>query len=277
MAFSKGSRNGGTWKVPAITLGFCYLAALLGPISYLIIPILLWGLAITLLRKSWLAFLVLLMANPLALFFTGGALSYARGSPSLLSMGLPSRGFYNIDPATRSFRRTGGCVTRSQEWVYQAPHNAAVTLLCALMGPPSHAYDGPYPGELLALDLSSSAGQLDISEVAGGRIRLGEQEFIMPAENARTLLEDMGVFGGFTPGFMEDDLSPRIQGALYEDRCIILLFTHPAVYPSTTEPAAEKFIVLLDRHNMRPFAWYEIQGHLRLRSPRLRYLAENPP
>ncbi len=255
--------------MPVIVLLFCYLLAFAGPLSYAIVPLLLWALNRSLLRKQWIMSAVLLLANPLALYGLRAIKDYADGAPRMRYMGLMSSEFYNIDRETRCFNSTGGCVVDGHEWVFEAPHNLVLHLLCATLGPPSKSYDGPYPDKETALSAVSTAPLQKVDDLKQGRFSVGDEVFQLSPENASALGLSMGIYMPFGEDFDPDVV--RVQGASFEKRCLILRVVELALSDSREFPHTES-LVLIDKKNLRPFCYYRISGDRMPRCPSFQYL-----
>ena len=264
--------SGRWWFVTAV-VALCWVLSILSILSWLILPIALSALGRTSYRGAWLPFGFLLLASPMGFFFIDGMLDYAKGAPKLHSMGLPSLASYNIDPRTRSFYQTGGCLVDGDEWVSQDCHNLGVLTLGTLFGPPSRSYGGPYPTKEQAMRLSSSAPVIDDSDFLKGKIPLGGGILEMSPDHIRKIAEDLRFY---SLGYDEDpDPSLiHIRATVFEKRCLILRLVEQDSFPTPTKSDDRDFIILIDRKNMRPFAYYRITGNSATRCPRLQYLPE---
>lgn len=259
------TRGRGTWRITVTLLLLCYVCAMLGPLSWLIPLLLAWGFFITVFRRCWLPGIVLAMANPLSAFWIYGAADYAKGAPTLRGMGLPSTEFSNVDPETRCFQTSGGCLIRGNEWVFLEPHNHALRTLCSIFGPPSRSYDGPYPNKQEASRLASTGSYFDLPDFLDGRIQVGSESLQFDQSLLDTLLTDLFYFP--ISKYDSEAHGTRIQAVIYRERCLILRFLNH-------EATEEECIILFDRKNMRPFAYYQIKGSALRRYPRVQYLAE---
>lgn len=219
--------------------------------------------------------MLLLLVNPMGVYFICGMVDYAKGAPKLHHMGLPSIESYNIEPKTRAFYQTGGCVIRGDEWVSQGFHNLGILALAVVLGPPSRSYDGPYPTKKEALRLSSAGQALDIADFLKGKIPVGGETLEMNPEQIRAIAKDLRLF---TLG--DDDIPDpaeiSVQAAIFEHRCLILRFVEFDPYTSSMAKSADRaFLVLFDRNNMRPFAYYRLNGDSASRRPKTQYLSEH--
>jgi len=263
------------WSFVSVAVVACWVLSLLSILSLLIPPLLGFGLIKSWRRHAWLPALLLLIANPLGVFFMGGLVDYAGGAPTLRSMGLPSREFFNIDRESRCFRRTGGCVVSGNEWVFEVPHNLGVQISVAMFGPPSRSYDGPYPTKDEALKLVSAAPKLDVAEFNKGRIPNGNASIQLDPAMVERLLDDMGsdlVLGDQLDG---EASKSSVQASVFEGRCLIIRFVDFVPFPTTTESNVRDSMVLIDLKVLRPFAYYGNKGDFRIRPSRIQYLPES--
>lgn len=77
----------------------------------------------------------------------GAAVEYATGRGKLRFAGLPSWRSHNLDPETRCYRRTSGCVTFPDTDISHGIHNAVLRMLVRRLGPMRGSWTGAYPGE----------------------------------------------------------------------------------------------------------------------------------
>jgi hypothetical protein len=107
----------GRWAFAVGVVVLCWVLSLLSILSLLILPLLGYAVFRASRRGAWQPLVLVLLANPIGLWFIHGMVDYAKGAPRLRYMGLPSMEFYNIDRETRCFRQTGGCLVGGNEWV----------------------------------------------------------------------------------------------------------------------------------------------------------------
>jgi hypothetical protein len=258
-----------SWGMPLLFLFLCYPLAIAGPLSYAIFPLLLWALNRSLKERNRVLTAILLLTNPLSLIAMKAAADYARGAPSLRSMGLPDAEFSNIDRKTRCFRTTGGCLVNGDEWVVEAPHNLTLHLLCSILGPPSKSYDGPYPDKETALRIVSAAPLQKAEDLSESRISFGSESFQFTPENAEALASGLGTYGAFGPDY--DSELFRIQAASFEQRCLIIRVRETEIF----DPEGTDCLVLIDQTTLRPFCRYQISGDRMPRFARFQYLPEH--
>lgn len=224
---------------------------------------------------GWICLSLLLLANPLTVFFVLGIVDYSMGAPCLQFRGLPTIESFNVDRETRCFRSGGGCCIFGNEWVFDGSHNLALEFMCAVFGPPSRAYDGPYPTREEALEIVSLAPELNRDDFVEGRIEVGGESMKMDAAMIGSWLEDAGMDWGLPeigdPSGGKSGM--HVQAAVFARRCLVLRMLAPYSLHSGLRRVDQDTIILVDMMNMRPFAYYEISGYwMRLRTAR--YLPE---
>jgi hypothetical protein len=275
MDFPEADEWPGRWAFSIVVIALCWVLSVLSILSWLILPILGFTLLRASRRGAWRPMLLVLLANPLGVYFINGMVDYGKGAPTLHFMGLPNVESYNIEPKTRGFHRTGGCLVRGNEWVSQDFHNLGILALATVFGPPSRSYDGPYPTKADALRLVSSAPVLDVGNLLKGKISIERENLEMDPEQILTIVQDLRFL---TLGY-EDNPDPsevNARAALFENRCLILKLLEVDPYPPGAIKSADRnFIILFDRKNMRPFAYYRINGDSATRRPRIQYLPEH--
>ena len=74
--------------------------------------------------------------------------------------------------------------------------------------------------------------------------------------------------------FGNDGIGTHIQAYLLKERCLILRLENYDHTSAADEQRQKECIILFDRKNMRPFAYYSISGDPLPRFPRFHYLAE---
>src|SRR4051794_28415877 len=106
----------------------CWVAGMFG-VGVLLIPTIIAGALVAMLRKSWILLGMVAALNPLSVYYVRGIADYWRGAPAIWSMGLPRIESFNIDPVNHCFWSSGSCILWGNEWVYIDPHNSAVRLM----------------------------------------------------------------------------------------------------------------------------------------------------
>lgn len=262
------------WWVVCVVIILSWALSFLSILSWLIPPLLGFTLVRAFRRGAWRPMLLLLVANPLAVFFIGGLVDYYRGAPALRSMGLHSTEFYNIDRNTRCFRQTGGCLVDGDEWVSQDFHNLGVLALVAVFGPPSRSYDGPYPSKEEATKFVSTTPKLNVPGFLKGRIPKGDQPIQLDPVMVEKLLLQMGSFLSVDHQFDEDSANSYAQAAVFQERCLILRVVVDDELTGRMDSEHQDFVVLIDSKNLRPFAYYRNKGDFMGRRPAWQYLPE---
>lgn len=275
MDFSEEDQWPGRWAFAVGIVALCWMLSMLSILSWLIFPLLGFALFRACRRVAWLPMLLLVLANPMGVWFIGGLVDYAKGAPKLRYMGLPSMESYNIDPQTRCFSQTGGCVIHGNEWVSQVSHNLGVLALATLFGPPSRSYDGPYPSKEEAFQMAAASPKLDLSEFIKGRIPAGGRHIQMDSGMVEDLLTTLGIYSLMDYQFTGDAPGTFVQAAIIQDRCLIIRIVEIDSMPSTTRSEDQDHVIMMDMKIMRPFAYYRIKGDHATRRPRLQYLPEH--
>jgi hypothetical protein len=232
--------------------------------SFLAIPI--W-LASLILAVRWRRYWPLLpiILNPLVLGFGVGVHEWFRDRPTLSYMGLPGTEFFNLDPATRCYRSTGGCIVSGDEWMTQFPHNAGLRFMTTLFGAPGGTYHGPYPTKEEAVLVTETASETPANLFLQGKVLVSGKEIALGTEKVRTLLQDFGMIF-FDANW--DDIHRRVRAQVFQERCLVLRVGTKEVRPNGSVLDESEGIVLFDLDGLRPFALYVLSGHAG-RQPRL--------
>ena len=236
------------WLRLLLLLAVCWALALLGPLSYLVIvavPLVLWRAWCR--RARWILVLAAVL-NPVSGFFLAGVAAYVGGAPVLNSPNLPDMESYNPDSANRCSRNIGTCPVKGSEWLTLHTSNAAVRLMCDVFGPPAQAYNGPYPSKDEALALMAKSLLSPVDEFLQGRV-LADGKMVKLRPPVASALA--GLVG------LEDDASTPVHASIYRDRCVILRLSRCS---GTAADFRSDILVLIDRSNQRPFAYYRIAG-----------------
>lgn len=233
--------------VVALLLIWC--CSILGPLSLVVVPvIMIGGLLYFLGHRRYATAVLLLVATPMSVSFIQGSVDYFNGEARLRHSGLPGTTFFNLDPELRCGRSTYGCIVSGGEWVTQLPYNSAVRLFTACFGWMPNTYKGPFPTEdeaktALASGVAVSAGDLrnDRLVIDGVHIKL-----------------DNGVGAELLEGLRYTDNSfdnkpPEITAAIWQQDCILLRIPSWRDY---SEEATSAVIALFSRAAGRPFAYY---------------------
>ena len=262
------------WNAAGITLLVCWVTSFLGCLSFVIIPFIIIGIIVAIWRKAILPCLFVILLNPLSIFFFGGVVSYIGGSPAYGFRGLPRIESLNPDRQTRCFRRGGGCVVHGNEWVYLRPHNLALDVMVSLFGPPRNAYDGPYPSKEDALHHIENAAFISLEDFREGRIAVDEQIIELGEELLGKLVTGLEFYSllSYLEYANENVENVTVQARTFEDRCIILRITETYDISNNSDDVMNDFLILLDKNNKRPFAYYSLAKPLVRPRPPVFYL-----
>ena len=180
-------------------------------------------------------------------------------------MGLPGNEFFNLDPATRCFRSTGGCIVNGDEWMTQFPHNAGLRFMTTLFGAPRGTYHGPYPTKEEAMLVTETVSETPAKLFLQGKVLVGGKEIELGTEKIQMLLQDFGMV--FFDANL-DDSHRRVRAQVFQERCLVLRVGTREVVPNGSVLDESEGIVLFDLDGLRPFARYVLSGHAE-RLPRL--------
>lgn len=223
-----------------------------GPLS-LIMPILLSIALWRAVRARSLWAVLFVLANPLSFFFARGVVDYWEGRPALRGMGLPGPEYANLDPATRCFRMSGGCLIRGNEWATILPHNYGIRLMVMIFGPPAGTYDGPYPTREEALAFVSANGMpVSAEQFTGGVIPYPGGEIRIEPGVAGAIGRYLFPISGYAAG--EAVEGEELHAALWKERCLILHWRESPEWVLGKD--RQDVVVLLDVRMGRPFAVY---------------------
>ncbi|RIK83500.1 MAG: hypothetical protein DCC68_03540 [Planctomycetota bacterium] len=234
-------------KRTSVVVGLILLqwaAALAGPASIALLPILGAGLYFLLSRRRVLDAVGFVAFSPLVVFFTLGVVDYAHGIAKIRGMGLPGTEYDNLDRELRCGRATGGCIMMGNEWVYLRPYNLALRTMIACFGYMPGAYTGPYPSKTEAVTALTRAVEIRKQDLELGRFDIGQEQITLPADVGVALAQQFDEYR--SP-------PPPIQAALWQEECVVLRVPAFADEDSEEPPA---MIVLIGRSQGRPFAYY---------------------
>jgi hypothetical protein len=227
----------------------CWVCALLGPASLLLIPALIAGTIALASRRRWIGLSALLALNPLTVLFVGGIVSYVGGAPCLRFVGYPGADAFNLDPSTRCFRTGGGCLLLGNEWVYLIPHNLALRLMSRTFGPPSRSYDGPYPSKDEALALVSNAPTASVSGLMADRVEAGRKVYLLEEGVGYALVIGLRFFPEYEADTPEEERI-KVSAAIHQERCLVLRIRQ--------KDTGHDYVVLCDTANGKPFAYFQL-------------------
>jgi hypothetical protein len=231
-----------SWAIVAGTVVVAWLSAFIGGVCFLAVPAFLVVLVWLIRRRRWRPLVALLVTSPFAFAAVFAAVTYARGSARLLTVGLPGPDFYNVNPSTRYQSSSSGCIVDGSEWVLQLPNNLTLLALRAVLGPMPGAYDGPYPTDDEITGALRSAAPLNWAELERDNVSVGGG--LVPlrtgigSDLAKTLRTDAS-----------DAIGPSL--ALWQERVLLLRFPSPFAELTGDAP----FIVLVDRTTGKVIAY----------------------
>lgn len=208
-------------------------------------------------RSAWPLLVVLL--NPSTVSFGQGLAEWFRPHPSFHTMGLPGYEFFNLDPESRCYRRTGGCVVNGSEWTSDMPHNAGLRLMTSILGHPRESYNGLYPSKTEAVELTEKAVETPVEIFLKDKVLADGREINLSPKTAEKLIRDFGLI------FFEANLpeqSQRVRAQVMENRCLLVRITMLNKLSDTKPPDKVDGIVLFDLATTNAFARYIISGHV---------------
>ena len=272
MEAAKGDPWPGRWKfsIKVLVASWIFIAVDIAEgslLGVLFLPILGYAVIRLLFFRAWLPLILLVIANPFSVSFGHGLVGYASGHPTIGSGGYRARfETYNPDPVTRCYARRVGCTGLPALEIFIA-YDIGVRSAISAFGVPSCYYDGPYPSKSVSLANVSTWPDLDVSALSAGQIRIDEQSIQLPPdliEAFRAMFEMPSVANSKGP---DGNPEIRARAALYEDRCVILRLENNSV----DSKKALDVMILIDRTNQRPFAYYLVKGVPRSSRPLVNY------
>jgi hypothetical protein len=245
--------------VPA--LGFDYYVV--RPLAGIFVPTVMATGLVLIVRWRSLFPTLLIAASPLTVIFAMGIADWFSTRPQFVGMGLPSMTASNLDPDTRCYHSTGGCVVGGGEWIFLSPRNAGLKLMCTVFGRPRHTYRGPYPNPEDALALVTNATRTATKDFLDGRVTAKGREIILKRKTVDGILFDLG---NIYAGADIDGVTTEVQANIYQERCLIVrVRTEDRNSP---EIGTSDGIYLFDADTVRPFARFILAGRAG-RIPRL--------
>jgi len=229
------------------TIVACWVLAVLGPLSFLF-PLLAVGVILHLLSKRQMIAAGSIVAfSPCMLAVCLAGFSYANGTATLMGMGYPGQGFFNIDPASRCLRSTGGCCVSGNEWVFMLPNNVTVKALSATLGPMPGTYRGVYPTEAEAKQAIQRGTKISETELRSGFLAIKGHVVKLDEGVGARLLDSLHY------DLLFESARPPITATVYDNDCLILRIPVVQDWDSKTPSAA---IALISTEKGRPFAYY---------------------
>lgn len=245
----------GRWRLPAALLAAVWVTVIIWPLAPLMVVPMGGILVLAAVRRSFVI-AALLLVSPSGISLIAGVADWFSERPSFHFMGLPSPRADNLDPASRCFHATGGCLVSGGEWLIQGPHNLGLGLMVRLLGPPRTTYDGPYPTQAEADELTKDAAPTAVAEFVDGSVRLGTNTLTLSRDYAQTLAMDAGAF---CFDCELDNSQASVRAAMYGARCLLIRL---AVRHADDGLSAGDVdcIFLIDATNQRAFARYPLEG-----------------
>ncbi|NBV21603.1 MAG: hypothetical protein EBS05_06735 [Proteobacteria bacterium] len=249
------------WRILAILLCSVWILA----IGFVIAGFDLFGLfcllvgAISGIILAWLRRRVLIgMIVPITvvcLFGGFGIFSWFSARPVFLTMGLPGRNFSNLDPETRCYRETGGCVITGTERIVHLPYNSALQLMCTLWGPPPQTYHGPYPTAAEVVRLTRNSPAVPLKTFLDGKLSIEGRSLAFGRKKVENLLDDLGNRLAKDP---EEYLMTEVKAVLVQQQCLaIRVTTQKGQDPGQEESDG---IYLFNADGLRPIARFILRG-----------------
>lgn len=229
------------------TIFGCWLLAMFGPFSFLFPLLAIIVMARLLGKRQLLAAFSIVAFSPFMLAVVMATFSYANGSATLLGMGYPGNGYFNVDPTSRCLRTNGGCCVSGNEWIFIVPNNMTVKALCATLGPMPGSYRGTYPTEMEAKLAIQNGTEISEDELRDGFLAIEGHNLKLDAGVGARLLDQLHY------DLLFEDPLPPITAKIYDQDCFVLRIPVVQDWDSTT-PAA--VITLISTEKGRPFAYY---------------------
>lgn len=207
-------------------------------------------------HRRWPTALLYLLLLPTTLTAIQAVADYRAGTARLRYSGLPGTSFHNEDPTFRCGRASYGCIVSGGEWITQLPYNTTVAMLVRCFGYMPGAYDGPYPSEEETKAALSGAQAIDWKTLEAGMVTVGGDHVRLADGVGKTLLE-RSLFSSYIDSdwrWRDGRKRPSVTATSWRDRCLLLSI--PAILMSEEKESA--MLVVIDRNNGRPFAYYEL-------------------
>lgn len=216
---------------------------------------------------------LLVFVTPITLNFGYGISEWFHERPSFFGWGLPSASAGNLDPKSRCYFASGGCVIVGGEWVFDTPHNFALRLMTTVFGKPPQVYQGPYPDEEAVKKLTDVAPLTRAEKFLNGELNISGYTIAIGQNVASKILNDLDQ-SDFELG--DSDLERSAVAAIYNESCLIVrVKTRNTVLNGLNGPddrSDHDGCLLFDLKTMRAFARYSFHGNV----PRFaRLLSEN--
>jgi hypothetical protein len=203
----------------------------------------------------------LLLVTPLTFFFAQGMAEWFKPSPMFYRMGLPGSESLNLDPESRCFPRTGGCVVVGGEWVSLDTHNSGLKLMVTLFGKPPRVYAGPYPAKAEALELMAPVPETPLTMFTNQQVMLAGKPFALNKDVIEGISWELDRYG---LGFEDEQVEWSVQALLHQDNCLMVRFRAKRLGVKRAETASSDSetdaCYLFDKQTLRAFARYTFKG-----------------
>lgn len=251
-------RNG--WWQPLVLLGATWVIPSFFHAAWMFIPLATIGAFAMVRRSPGIALLALLSPAPVNLALGMG--SWFTNHPAFVFVGLPSATAENLDPSTRCFHSSGGCLSAGGDSLVLGPGNFGLRTMVQYFGPPPHTYHGAYPDELEAERVTTDALPTTVTEFNAGSLRLGTNQIQIPVGLAQAMAAEVPLWP-----YDEEDIDKstvQIRAALYRDHCLLIRLTCRSK-DGTRFPALESrrfvdCIYLANSADQHVFARFPLRG-----------------
>jgi hypothetical protein len=209
---------------------------------------------------------LLIVISPPTLNFSYGIAEWFRERPSIFGWGLPSASACNLDPESRCYFATGGCVIVGGEWVFDTPHNLGLRLMTTVFGKPPKVYHGPYPDEKAVKKLTDSAVQTTPEHFLRGELIVSGKAISIDQKVPSQILNDLDE-SEFQLG--DSYVERSVYAAIYNERCLIIRVKTKNTLLNAVDKQGEQEdrsnhdgCILFDLKTMRAFARYSFHGYV---------------
>ena len=201
---------------------------------------------------------LLLLLTPSSIMLFAGIASWGGDQPALQLTGLPGHSTDNLNPETRCYRVSHGCMHYGGEYLTQGPHNLGLRGMVSVFGWPPKTYHGPFPTQDEAVSLLNSAGaKISPAAFIKGDLRFGTNRLHLNPRFIKQLARDSGlVFFDLDYGAA----SSSAQIALFKDQCWLVRLTE--LRPLNLGLADVDCVYLIDGKTGDAFARYALKGSI---------------
>ena len=238
------------WIVlPAVWLTYYEIVS-----GYLLIPLVLFGVGAAAAYRRPVAVILILIANPLTLYFARGALDYAGGTAKLSQIGLGNVSRGAIDPVYRCEWKYLDPKVGSAERACYASYDAAVKLAVHVFGPMPGAYTGPYPSPADILAALKNARPVNLDQLTGDLVVIDSTTVVLD-EGLGERCVKRSIWSRAWSELLDLNPSaerPPIAASLTPDGCLVL--SVPVRPPDSRH--IEITVLVVDPISGRPFLQY---------------------